>query len=160
MNIDSLCAAAQNGRQWLDRFRLRTFQDAFREYTAQYQVCYAEAIRETGTEEAALKDLAERILDGLEQGWKQKAIWNRSAEKVDCKQVLVDYLSPMLLDMETEVPGARRLCMLLKEGWAARRPKDPYRVASYEALQKGFRNAIMGIDLNNRHMRIETEEDQ
>ena len=158
MNVDSLCAAAQNGRQWLDRFRLRTFQDAFREYTAQYQPCYAEAIQEAGTEEAALKELAERILDGLEQGWKKTSLWNRSAEKVDCKQVLVDYLSPMLLAMEAEVPGARLLCMLLKEGWAVRRPKDPYRVASYEELQKGFRNAIMGIDLNNRH--IEAEQDR
>ena len=77
---------------------------------------------------------------------------------MDCKQTLVDYLSPMLLELEAEAPGARLLCMLLKEGWAERRPKDSYRVASYEELQKGFRNAIMGIDMNSRH--IDPERDR
>lgn len=158
MNIDALCAAAQDGRQWLDQFRLRTFTGAFRAYSEKFGPVYAQAIRETGPEEDALNGLAAELLDGWERGWKKKAIWNRSAERVDCKQVLVDYLSPMLLAMEEEVPGARLLCMLLKEGWAVRRPKDTYRVACYEELQKGFRNAIMGIDMNNRH--IDPERDR
>lgn len=158
MDLEKLCAAAQNGRKWLDQFRLRTYADAFRAYSEQYGPIYAEAIRETGEVEAALKVLANRLLDGWEAGWKKKAIWNRSAERVDCKQVLVDYLSPMLLELETEAPGARLLCMLLKEGWAERRPGNSYRVASYAELQKGFRNAIMGLDMNNRH--IDPERDR
>ena len=158
MKVELLCAAAQNGRKWLDQFRIRTFADAFRAYSEQYAPAYADAIRETGEEEQDLKRLADSILDGWEAGWKKKAIWNRSAEKVDCKQTLVDYLSPMLLELEAEVPGARLLCMLLKEGWAERRPKDSYRVASYAELQKGFRNAIMGIDMNSRH--IDPERDR
>ena len=64
--------------------------------------------------------------------------------------MLVDYLSPLLLGMEEETPGAQKLCLLIRDGWSARRPKDSYHIASYLELQKGFRNAIMGIEIGQR----------
>lgn len=33
------------------------------------------------------------------------------------------------------------------EQWAARWPGDGYRMAPYDQIQAGFRNAIMGIEL-------------
>lgn len=145
MNTQELCAAVENGREWLDLFRLRTFPKAFKSYMETYAPAYRQALAELGEDEEALKALAEEILDTLEAGWKRQHFWNRSAARVDVKQMIVDYLSPMLLELEE--PGARLLCGFLRDGWTARLPKESYRIGSYERIQKGFKNVIMGIEI-------------
>lgn len=64
--------------------------------------------------------------------------------------MLVEYLSPMLLGLEE--PGCGQLAEVLCQGWAARWPKEAYRIATYAQIQSGFRNSILGIDLANKHM--------
>ena len=140
-----LLAAVQAGRTWLDRFTRRGYPEAFREYTARFGPAYLEAVRAAGGVETALQALADEVLDGLEAGWKRQHFWNRSSVMVNEKQMMVDYLTPMLLEQaETDCP---RFAEVLRDRWAARWPGDGYRMAPYDQIQAGFRNAIMGIEL-------------
>ena len=98
--------------------------------------------------EEGLQRLAGEILDGIEAGWKRQRPWNRAAVRVMEKQMAVDYLSPMLLEQPD--PKCGTLCELLRDGWAARWPKDAYGTAAYQELKQGFRDTIMGIELGRR----------
>lgn len=148
MNVQALCAAMEDGERWQKAFRLKTYSDAFQRYCAEYGAVYTQALEETGGRTGALNDLAASILETLEGNWKRRWIWNRAAAKADCRQMLVNYLSPMLLELEA--PGSRELCALLRDGWAARWPRQAYKVVSHQRIQQGFRNAIMGIEIPAR----------
>lgn len=146
MDIAILCRAFQETRPWMDEFRKRTYEKAFRAYTDRFGPGYLEAVREAGEE--GLRPLAGEILDGIEAGWRRQRPWNRGAVRVMEKQMAVDYLSPMLLELPE--PLCRTLCELLREEWAARRPRESYGTATYEELRRGFRDTIMGIELGRR----------
>lgn len=150
-----LLAAVQTGRTWLDRFTRREYPKAFKEYVERFALVYMEAVRSAGGDGAALQALAEEFLDGLAEGWKRQRVWNRSAAKVNEKQMMVDYLSPMLLGLEeTDCP---RFAEVLRERWAIRWPRDEYHLASYADIQGGFRNSILGIDLAGKHLDPESD---
>ena len=142
MSPERLCTALQNAAFWLPRFRLKSYPAAFEEYCREFGPLFEEALSQCGEDTQAL---AESLLDEIEALWKKERPWNRSAVRADTKQMLVDYLSPMLLSLEK--PGGAELCKALREGWTARRPRDPYLIASFEGLQKGFKNALMGIEI-------------
>lgn len=151
-----LLAAIQTGRTWLDRFTRRDYPEAFKEYTTRFGPAYLEAVRSAAGDETALRTLADELLDGLEAGWRRQRFWNRSSVMVNEKQMMVDYLTPMLLERtETDCP---RFAALLRERWAARWPKDGYSTATYAQLRGGFRYSILGIDLANKH--LDPENDQ
>lgn len=147
MELEMLCRAFQETRPWIDDFRKRTYEKAFRAYMERFGPSYLEAVQDAGEE--GLQRLAGEILDGIEAGWKRQRPWNRSAARVMEKQMAVDYLSPMLLELPE--PLCQTLCDLLREEWAARWPKDAYGAASYAQLKKGFRDTIMGIEIGRRH---------
>ena len=108
---EELLKAVQTGRTWLDRFTRREYTKAFKAYTEQFGPVYMAAVRETNGDETALRALADSLLDGLENGWKRQRIWNRSAVKVNEKQMMVDYLSPMLLARRSRIaPGSPISC--------------------------------------------------
>lgn len=146
MDLELLCRAVQETKPWMDEFRKRTYEKAFRAYTDRFGPGYLEAVKEAGEE--GLQSLAGEILDGIEAGWKRQRPWNRAAVRVMEKQMAVDYLSPMLLELPEPLCGT--LCGLLRDGWAARWPKDAYGTAAYEELRRGFRDTIMGIELGRR----------
>jgi len=151
MNLE-LLHAIQESRFWLDRFARREYPKAFREYTEQYGAAFA---AETAAAES-LDTLAETFLDALEDGWKRRRFWNRSAVRVDEKRMIVSYLSPMLMKLEGTLCPQFAQC--LQSHWKARWPKDDYGIATYEVLQDGFRNSVLGIDLANKH--IDPERDR
>lgn len=146
MDLELLCRAFQETRPWMDEFRKRTYEKAFRAYTDRFGPGYLEAVREAGEE--GLRRLAGEILDGIEAGWRRQRPWNRGAVRVMEKQMAVDYLSTMLLELPE--PLCRTLCELLREEWAARWPREAYGTATYEELRRGFRDTIMGIELGRR----------
>lgn len=143
MDLEMLCRAVQETRPWMDDFRRRTYEKAFQAYTDRFGPCYLEAAREAGEE--GLRPLAGEILDGIAAGWKRQRPWNRAAVRVAEKQMAVDYLTPMLLELPE--PLCQELCEFLREEWAARWPKDAYGIASYQKLMAGFRDTILGIEL-------------
>lgn len=146
MDLELLCRAIQETRPWMDEFRKRTYEKAFRAYTDRFGPCYLEAAREAGEE--GLRGLAREILDGVEAGWRRQRPWNRAAVRVAEKQMTVDYLTPMLLELPE--PLCQALCESLREEWAARRPGDAYGIASYQKLMAGFRDTVLGIELGRR----------
>ncbi len=148
MKMEGLLAALHEPQRWLEQFRIKSYAQAFADYCARYGPVYERALAESGEAEEDLRVLAEALLEGWAEEWKRQWIWNRSVARAEGKQMLVDYLSPMLLELEA--PGAQMLCRLLRDGWKKRWPKDGYRVASYAMIQSGFKNAIMGIEIQSK----------
>ena len=157
MNVDALLPALAEPAAWLGRFTRRDYEGAFAEYTERFAPAWAEAVREAAGEEG-LSALAEALLDALAAGWKRRRPWDRTNARLDDKQLLVDYLSPMLLARED--PGCRRLAELLRDGWAARWPREAYRIASHARLQKGFRPTILGFEVHFGEKRREEDDEE
>lgn len=146
MNMEGLCAAVWEAPDWLRRFNRRDYERAFRDYEARFAPLYAQAAAEAG--EAGLPDLSDRLLDALEEGWRRQRIWNRAAVRANEKQIMVGFLSPMLLEQADPLCGS--LAEVLCSRWAARWPKDAYRTAPYAKIKRGFRNVILGVELPDR----------
>ena len=137
---EELLASIQEREPWLRDFGRQTYRDAFRSYTERFGPLFMEAVRNQDT-----ADLAKALLDGLDAGWRAQRFWRRGVVRAEEKQMVVVYLSPMLLGLEEA--GCQSLAQALMEQWAARWPGDGYRMAPYDQIQAGFRNAIMGIEL-------------
>lgn len=150
MNAEALCAAIREAKPWMDRFTRRGYPDAFRDYREQFGPLYAQAVREADGDEARLLELARAIVDELAAGWKRTRFWNRGAVRVSEKQMMVNYFSPMLLDLPDPMCG--RLAGMVRQEWADRWPSDAYHITTYEVIRSGFRFAIMGIDLERKHL--------
>lgn len=155
MNVEALCAAVWEAEQWISRFTRRDYPDAFREYMERFGSLYAQAVRDTDGDEEKLRALSIALVDALEAGWKRQRFWNRKAAKINEKQVLVDYLSPMLLELPDPMCG--RLAGMLRQEWADRWSADTYHITTYEVIRSGFRFAIMGIDLERKHLDSEKD---
>lgn len=146
MDMEVLCAAVQETAWYLERFTHAAYPDAFRAYTERFGPAYLESVREAAGEEAALTALVDELLDRLERDWRKRRFWNRSAIQATEKQMLVDYLSPMLLELKE--PGCRCLAEILRDRWAARWPKDAYGIVEATVLQSGFRASVLGIPVD------------
>lgn len=134
-----LLLSVQERGPWLKAFGRQTYRDAFRAYTQRFGPLFMEAARQDP------EALARELLDGLEAGWRSQRFWRRGVVRAEEKQMVVVYLSPMLLGLEE--PSCQRLAQALMEQWASRWPGDRYSMAPYEKIQSGFRNTIMGIEL-------------
>ena len=150
---EELLAAIQKQKSALEHFDRRGYARAFKAYCASYGDLYAEAVRAAGED---LNALTADILDGLEAGWKAQHFWNRSAAKAEERQIIIFYLSPMLLEREEE--GCHVLAELLRDGWEARWPKNAYQLGDYKSIRKGFHNVVLGVDLD-RLSRSDDDED-
>ena len=122
MKLEELCAAVQEARYYNERFTRREYTSAFRTYTERFGPLYMEAVRETAEDPDGRRVLAEQLLDLLEAGGKRQRPWNRTMVQAREKQMLVTYLSPMLLGLEEP------LCQELAErlGGGAARSAPPH----------------------------------
>lgn len=136
--VEPLLPAIQEAKPWLALFRKADYPGAFREYRETYGEAYEQALREMEPEA-----LAEELLDALEAGWRHRRPWNRSVVRMNEKQMIVVYLTPMLLESGAEEQEA--LAEALQRAWSARRPREGYTLGRFETLQGGFKTAIMGI---------------
>lgn len=140
--MSAIGSAIREGRPWVDRFTRREYAKAFRSYVDTYwEACHAE-ISAAGD---GLPALAEAVIDELEEGRRRTRFWNRGAQAFDEKHTVIKYFVPMLLQR-----GEDSFAECLREAWCRRWPKDPYAQATYEELQKGFVNVIMGIQLPDK----------
>lgn len=92
--------------------RTATYRDAFRSYTERFGPLFMEAVRNQDP-----ADLAKALLDGLDAGWRAQRFWRRGVVRAEEKQMVVVYLSPMLLGLEEA--GCQSLAQALMEQWAA-----------------------------------------
>lgn len=141
VKAETLLAAIQDGKPWLDRFTGKEYDKAYEEYRARYAPLFREVALANGEE--GVEALAEVLLDGLAEGWKRQKPWNRSLAQMEDKQMIVCFLSPVLM----EDPVCAPLEEKLREGWAARWPKEAYQAASLKKIRKGFRPTFLGIAL-------------
>lgn len=141
---EELLLAIRESEAWLDLFKKRFYRKAFKKYRDRFEPAFEETFR-ICSDEPMMQNVAEWMLTELEKGWKRQRFWNRSAVRGDEKQMVIVYLSPMLLAMEN--PTGPRFAKLLRDNWAARWPKDSYEIASFEILMKGFNASILGVDL-------------
>lgn len=141
VKAEILLSAIQDGKPWLARFSGKEYDQAYQDYRARYASLFREAALADGEEGIAA--LAEVLLDGLAEGWARQKPWNRSLAQLSDKQMIVCFLSPML----AEDPVCAPLEKKLREGWAARWPKEAYQAGSMEKIRKGFRPSFLGIPL-------------
>ncbi len=141
VKAEILLAAIQDGKPWLERFNGKEYDKAYQEYRAKYAPLFREAALADGEE--GIEALTEVLLDGLAEGWARRKPWNRSLAMLNDKQMMVCFLGTVLM----EDPVCAPLEEKLREGWAARWPKEAYRAASLEKIRKGFRPTFLGIAL-------------
>ena len=144
-----LLPAVLNSVPWLARFNRMEYSGAFRDYREQFSDSWLNAVRAVGEE--GLPELAESLLDGMHIHWAMQRVWNRTTVRLDIRQMMVESVTPRLLMLED--PGCRRLAELLHAGWADRRPKEVYQMATYQQLESGFRFTIMGIPVPEQRKR-------
>ena len=142
---EELLLAVRDAENWLPLFERRTYKKAFLKYCERFSESFRELFR-TCTEEESLCAAADWMLTEMEDEWKRQRFWNRSTVRLNHKQMLIIYLSPMLLAMGE--PMAVHFAEILRDTWAARHPKDAYGIAPFEKLGRGFRNVILGVDLD------------
>ena len=131
--------AVQDGKPWIKRFTKKEYAQAFAEYTARFGPLYEAPLAKP----ESLPALAEELLDGIAAGWQRQRPWNRTVALMNDKQMLVTYLSPMLQTLE----GGAVLADLIRDGWAARWPKDAYQNGNFEELLGGFRSTFLGFEI-------------
>jgi len=129
-----LLEAITDQKIWLEKFTREEYPRAFRAYTQQYAPAFAVVLQDA--DEAKMTAAADELLDGLADYWKKQRIWNRGAVRFDSKQMMIDYLSPMLLEMQD--PTAKQFAELLCQRWGQRWPGEAYGMASYKEIRRGF----------------------
>ena len=154
---EELLAAIQDDGTWMKRFTRLDYFRAFKDYTVKFAPTYINAIKNAESENG-LQTLIIGILDDLEAGWAKKRIWKRGDAKYNDKQMLICYLSPMLLGLEDE--SCRKFAEAMQQEWAARWPKDAYQVATYKELRRGFRNVILGLEFKDELRELEEAQEE
>lgn len=138
---ERLMLALSDNARWLERFTRLGYESAFREYCLLYTQDYLAAVRDAG--DNGLPALADDLLDAAEAKWKQARFWNRSVARSETKQVIVSYLTPMLM----AAPELRSFAGVLRDRWNRRWPKDIYHAAGYERIRKGFKLKVLGFEI-------------
>ena len=157
-DLDMLCAAVQEAHTYEKQFTRQAYPGAFRAYTEQFSGVYLTAVRETAGEETAMTALADALLNQLESGWRRQRFWNRGGVRANEKQMVVRFLSPLLLGLEE--PLCARFAAVLRDRWAARWPEDAYETAADQEINSGFRYTLMGFEMREpERKRRENRED-
>ena len=143
--IQTMLRAITDTADPVKNFSRYDYRPAFRAYCETYAPVFAAAVENMQTDQ-----LAEQLLDALQQSRRKLHFWNRGAALAEQKMVVVAYFSPMLLSIPD--PGCTELAQVLREKWNARWPEDSYDVADYEKIVDGFRRSILGIDLAGKHI--------
>ena len=152
-----LLAAIQDQKYWMDNFTRRGYFEAFKKYTQTYAPVYLAAICEA-KDETGREALARELMDGLEAGWAKQRIWNRTKARFSDKEMIINYLSPMLLGLEDEACGD--FAKQLQAVWAERLPKEAYGLATYKQLRRGFKNVILGMEFKDELRELEEDREE
>ena len=146
--MEELLKAIRHGRSWIDSFTRFAYRDAFGQYRVMYEPVYVGAVQAY----ESMEKLAVEIVEAIGAGWKKEKFWNRSAARVDDKMMLVAYLTPMLL--ASQEVRCHELAEEICKAWNENFPENTYKTADYDTLLNGFRNSIMGFDLEGKHFKV------
>lgn len=94
-----------------------------------------------GQTEACMREIAEDLLDALEQSMQSDPRWNKKTQKTnlmfEVKVVLAIFLTPLVKKLQLKSAEAFRTA--LHEGWLKRWPKEQWMPGDYDVLVGGFR---------------------
>lgn len=148
-----LFSAVLEDKIWMEHFSRTEYFNAFRAYTQQYGPAYMELVR--GQDDAALTAMANELLDAVAAAAAKVRIWNRFNVRFNAKQMIIGYLSPMLLGLEED--GCRRFAEILRNEWSTRWPKEAYELATYKMIRAGFRRMVLSLELKDNLREQEDE---
>ena len=133
--------AIWNYRPWMEKFNRHEYGKILGEYARLYESDFAALTHQ----EKALPEIARELLEELSELWKAQPFWKRGRLQEEVKMMLITFTSPMLLLSEDPLCG--ELAEALCQEWKRRWPKDAYAVADRDQIQSGFRNTVLGINL-------------
>ncbi len=94
--------------------------------------------------------MADSLLDDLEAQWKQARFWNRTTVRGETKQVVVGYLTPMLMADQELRPFAG----VLRDRWNPRWPKYLFIMPpGMSGSTAGFKLRILGFEVPEKKKR-------
>ena len=99
-------------------------------------------------------------LIGLGELYRAVGVWKKDSKGLAITGFVAAALYYVLLLLGLEEPLCTAFAKVMRDTWGVRRPKDPYRIASYQKLSKGFRDVIMGIDVTDFMRRREKEAEE
>ncbi|MBR5471643.1 MAG: hypothetical protein IKU81_05985 [Oscillibacter sp.] len=147
--MEDLLPAIRDSKIWLQQFSRRDYSSAFEAYCRRFAPAYMEAAQKAEDEDA-IERLAEVLLRAAETAWMAAPVWKQNGFRYGTKNMLLVYLSPMLLRMNTS--ACTRLAEILCQQWAARQAKDAYEIVTYEELRDGFKSVLPGLSFGgNSH---------
>ena len=149
--IETMLRAITDAAAPVKSFTRYEYRPAFQTYYETYAPVFTAAV-----ESREVSQIADELLEALQQYRKKLPFWKRGAAIAEQKMVMVAYLSPMLLRIPD--PRCAHLAQTLREKWGALWPKDSYDVADFEKIVGGFRHSVMGIDLAGKHIGKPTDE--
>ena len=138
---EQLMKALADNTALLKEFTRLNYASSFQDYCRRFLPDYLSAVRDAG--ETGISKLADDLLDAMEKQWKQVRFWDRSLVRSETKQVIVGYLTPMLLSE----PDLKPLAAALRDGWNSRWPKDIYHAAGYDTIRSGFKLRVLGFEI-------------
>ena len=139
-----LVQAILNGEVWISRFTRYEYKKAFSEYSQHFAPMFLKAIREAEND-TAMQLLVDRILDEKARFCQKQRLWNRPAVNLQQKQMVVLYLTPMLLSMNDF--ACTCFAKMLRDTWIKRWPKQGYEIGDFTTISKSFNDTIYGTDL-------------
>lgn len=152
-----LIHAIHNGEKWIKRFTRHEYKKAFSDYCQCFGPIYWEAIQ-AAQDDSALQSLVDRILDEKVRLSRKQRLWNRPVANLQEKQMVVLYLSPMLLSMN----DSACICFakMLQSAWKKRWPKQAYEIGDFTTISKSFNDTIYGTDLKKLSQMIHGEKSE
>lgn len=145
--IEELLPAIRDSKVWLQQFSRRDYSSAFEVYCARFASAYMAAAQKA-EDEGTMEGLAESLLRAAETAWMAAPVWKQNGIRYGTKNMLLVYLSPMLLHMNTS--ACTHLAEVLCQQWTARQRKDPYEIVTYEELRNGFKSVLPSLSFGEK----------
>lgn len=129
-----------DAEKWAKLFSGKSYQEAFSLFTQEYSSKFAEAL-----EKMSSKDVAETLIGAVTEILRKEPVWRRKKKQWNIRVMLTFYLTPMLLEMQSE--ETVELAKSLRATWQLRWPKQTYELANETMILKSFRRKILAFDI-------------
>ena len=138
---EDLVIAVRCKRKWIDRFTRFEYREAF----AEYKSLYAEAFL-CELEKSSPEEFADKYIGLISDSISKERFFGRASCRVDCQMTIITFLCPMLESIDASA-YASSICTR----WNKEFKDEKVSSTDYNTLLNGFRNSVLGIDLENKH---------
>lgn len=143
--IAQLAGCVTNYRGYQKKITRNDFVSTFAEYeagcAAVIELLNTGVCASGGERAAMLAQAAGRMLDDLEQAWRDDAK-NRHLRDDD-KIIVAIFFVPLVRKLA--LPVSEEFAAALQSQWVARYPKSPFYLGDYDSIANGFRKKFLGL---------------